>query len=171
MQANEYSVFLGRGIRVGMIALIGIFGFYSSAAEACSCAGPPYTRDRMRDGLEQAPVVFLGRVESIVPIGEPTGPLQRRVNLVTLTVVEAFQGAEESSTVEIHWHQIGCSPPFEERDTYLVFTGPVEPNGPLYYEGCSIYKYLTTQEDELPYAELFKNAVGEALEFLRDETE
>ena len=139
----------------------------ASTAIACSCIPIPTTKDHAKYMLEHNSAVFIGRVDGIRDMATPPDSILRSQSSVSVAVGEVFKGVDGLSKLEIVFSQMGCGKGFEEGDTYLIFAYRSDPEGALESNGCGLYKYLTTQPNEVKYSERMMSRVDDTLSLLR----
>ena len=133
------------------VAVILLIGMYGSEALACSCAGGPEDkRAAVAEALEQAALVFVGRIESKERFAVEEQGYKYEYERTQFYVLQSWKGEKASRVyVESIMTCCMCGYSFPKTGSFLVYAS--EPNARGYYSTsiCTRTKPLEAAAEEI----------------------
>lgn len=134
-----------------MITAIALIFVYSSETFACSCAGDPaVNRKNVEAALQDADVVFVGRIESTEPFSVDQNGHTYNYQRTQFYVVQSWKG---DKSARVYTESVTgccmCGIWFPEKGTYLVYASGPKPNGSYSTGICTRTKPIDDANEEI----------------------
>ena len=133
-----------------VVAVIVLIGMYSSGALACSCAYGGDERADVAEALDQADLVFVGRIESQEEFVLHENDMTHEYERTQFYVVQSWKGEKATRVyVESVVTCCMCGYRFPKTGSFLVYAYGPKPNGYYTTSICARTKPLAAAHDEI----------------------